>query len=440
MIKKIFICLIFLAAIIFPLACGNQNNAPTGPIGGSAATATHTPVPSFTPTPGGPTNTPTPLPAGANTPTFTPTFAVPTPVYEHTIATFASPNGMVVNGGVMRLAEKEDTGSGYEGLEIFDLGNGGVTTNAVPQEVGALAQGIPTPGSTSPWQPTTITLVGPQGFINPGGDGPAGGGTAYFSPASSGNSAYAAVLDVAPGGAATLYTGNDYELGWQYFIPGYGYDYEPIQTNGYGALAFNNPKAMTGDGNGNIYITDTGNHVVEEFWGYDNAPDLPGPGGLHKTGGNAGITFVNNTAPAAPTTFVSVGFISPYGITVDSSNNVWVTDTGYSPSVVQEFSFSGSVSILAAWPTVTGCVATGIAVAPAGSSIAGDICVADSGNNEVEIYNPAGTLLTVLSDPHSAYEGGHPFAPSCIGFNGASSTYDLWVADTSNEYVISFVP
>jgi hypothetical protein len=184
---------------------------------------------------------------------------------------------------------------------------------------------------------------------------------------------------------------------------------------------------------------------VEEFWGYDNAPDGFGPGGLHKTAGNAGITFVNNTAPANPVTFVSVPFISPYGITCDPNSgptlgNVWVTDTGYSPSVVEAFSFSGGVSILASWQTVAGCNATGIAIAPAGSSIAGDVCIADSGNNVVEIYNPAGTLLTVLTDPRSAYEGGKLFTPSCIGFNGASSSYDLWVADTSNEYVISFVP
>lgn len=105
---------------------------------------------------------------------------------------------------------------------------------------------------------------------------------------------------------------------------------------------------------------------------------------------------------------------------------------------MEKYSFSGGVTILAAWPTVAGCVATGIAVSPPGSPNAGDVYVADSGNNVVEIYNPAGTLLSVLSDPHSAYEGGLPFTPSCIGFNPSSSTYDLWVADTNNDYIISF--
>jgi hypothetical protein len=348
---------------------------------------------------------------------------------------------MVISGGLMTVAEKEDTGSGYYDLESFDLGNGGVTTNSVPIITDQLLQGIATPNSTPPWVPITITLQGPQGFVNPGGNGPAAQPAAPPNP-NSPNAAYAAVLDVAPGGTAVLYEGNDYENGWWAGGPPTAYDYdqsyEPVSVTGYGSIAFNNPKALTADSVGNLYVADTGNGLVEEFWGY-NGPVYPEPG-LGKTGGNAGITFVNNTAPANPITFVSVPFISPYGINCDFNNNIWVTDTGYSPSVVQEFSFSGGVSILAAWQTVAGCKATGIAIAPAGSSIAGDVCIADSGNNQVEIYNPAGTLLSVLSDPHSAYEGGKFFAPSCIGFNAASSTYDLWVSDTNNDYVISFIP
>jgi hypothetical protein len=134
--KKIVFCLILMSAIIIPLACGNQNNSPSGPIGGGGgATATSTASPTKTFTPGGPTSTPTPLPAGANTPTPTPTFAIPTPVYEHTYGTFASPNGMVIAGGVMSLAEKENSGAGYEGLEQFVLSNNGVTVNSVPIEL-----------------------------------------------------------------------------------------------------------------------------------------------------------------------------------------------------------------------------------------------------------------------------------------------------------------
>lgn len=431
---------------MIPLACGNQNNAPTGPIGGSAATATFTASPTKTNTPGGPTSTPTPLPAGANTPTFTPTFAVVPPTYEHTYATSASPNGMVIAGGLMTLAEKEDTSSGYYALESFSLGNAGVTTNTVPYINDYLLQGIPTPNSTPPWVPVTVTLQGPQGYVNPGFNGPVVQPNYPVNP-SSANSAYAAVLDVAPSGSAILYEGNDYEDGWWAGGPptalDYDSQYEPVEVSGYGGIAFNNPKALTADTVGNLYVTDTGNGLVEEFWGY-GGPVYP-QAGLHKSSGNAGITFVNSTAPANPVTFVSVSFISPYGITCDPNpgptlNDVWVTDTGYSPSVVQAFSFSGGVSILAAWQTVAGCKATGIAIAPTGSSIAGDVCIADSGNNQVEIYNPAGTLLSVLSDPHSLYEGGKFFAPSCIGFNAASTTYDLWVADTNNDFVISFLP
>jgi hypothetical protein len=425
--KKLALCLILLLAIMIPLACGNQNNSPNGPIGGGGATATFTSSPTKTNTPGGPTSTPTPLPAGANTPTFTPTFSVPIPVYEHTYGTASSPNGMVISANaasvtVMTLAEYQL--GGVEGVEYFYLGAGGVTTNIAgnfPGESGAILQGIPTPALTPPWEPTTVTLNGPQGFAYPNiGFG----------------SAYATILDLQSGGGALLYEGNANMAGWNNPY-NFGFLYEPQTTNGYGGTPFKNPKGLTADLIGDIYVADTGNGQVDEFNGQTPAGANGGTNNgiyqLHFIKGNGGITFINNTAPANPTTFVSVPFISPYAVAVDPSNNLWVGDTGYSPSVVEAYSTQGGVSILAAWPTVSGCVVHGITVSPI---VPNNVYVSDSGNNQIEIYNQLGTLLGVITDPHSSYEGGAFFAPSCVGCNNA--TGDLWVADTSNDNIISF--
>jgi len=416
--KKLVLCLILLSAIIIPLACGNSNNAPSGPIGGGGPTFTFTPTRTITP--GGPTatNTPTSTALGS-TATWTPTFAATIPVIENTYATSASPNGMVIAGGNMTLAEKQDVGAGTEGLQLFNLNSGGTTIASAPNLGASMVQGIPpTPAST--WVPPEVGLTGPQGFVNV----TATGGV------QSGNT-FAAVLDTS-GSAATLYEGNSNEFGYS----AYGYFYGPVQTNGYGALIFSSPKAMTADLNGNLYITDSGNSTVEEFWGFNFPNPTTGTGGIaqeHQFQGNAGILL--------PSGFTSVAFKLPYGITCDASSNVWITDTGYTPSVVQEFSFNGAVTVINGFQTVAGCVATGIAIAPATApaDIQNDILIADSGNKQVEIYSPNGALLTVISDPHSSFEGGRTFAPSCIGFNGAGGAQDIWVADTNNSVIVSFL-
>jgi DNA-binding beta-propeller fold protein YncE len=262
----------------------------------------------------------------------------------------------------------------------------------------------------------TTQLIGPQGFVNPGG-----------------NAGYSAILDVQSSGAATLYYGNSGEAGWSVYNLGWVYEPADVWGYGFGATAFNNPKGMTADVPGNIYIADTGNGYVEQFIG-----TIP----LHLWGGNAGVTF-NNGGGA---NFVTVAFKSPYALACDTANpaNVWVGDVGYAPSVVQEFS-SGGTTITAGFQTIAGCVIHGIAINPNN----GFVYVADAGLNQVEVYYgggawsltatapPIGTLLCVLTDPHSVYEGGRLFAPSCIAFD-TNSPPDLWVSDTNNDLIMSF--
>jgi hypothetical protein len=184
-------------------------------------------------------------------------------------------------------------------------------------------------------------------------------------------------------------------------------------------------------------VADTGTGSVDVFDGH-GGPNFP-EAGFHQLWGNAG-TYTNPNPPG--NTFTSVLFKSPYAVACDASDNLWVTDTGYSPSYVEEFSSATSsygVSIINAFQTIPGCVATGIAVPPATSIYKNFICVADSGNNQVEIYTQTGQIVGILADPLSYYEGGKKFQPSCIGFD-AQTPSSMWVADTANDNLISFKP
>jgi hypothetical protein len=377
--KKLLVLLILLSGLIIPLACSDNNSNK-----GSAPTL-----------PTGSTSTPTAIQGPPGTPTYTPVFTLPVPVFQHNYGTVGAPTGLVISGTNLTVSEYEIKATGPVAMvQGFNITGGG--TLSPPGETNFVLQGFPTPNTTPAWIPVTVVLNGPQGFTNPGG----GGGQA-------------SILDTQSNGSAILYWGSSGLPGWgaPYNL---GFLYEPYNTSSYGGAAFNNPKSLTIDSAGNSYIADTGNSCVEEFGGV-----IP----LHRWFGTAGVTF-------GP--FVSVGFKSPYAITTDSASppNVWVGDTGYNPSVIEEYS-SGGTTILGAWPTVPGCIVHGLAISPAGN-----IYVADSGNNMVEAYSPTGTLLTEWGDPGPAANEATPFKPSCIGFSG---TY-VFVGDAGvgNDFIDIF--
>lgn len=402
--RYVFAAFLLFSAVVIPLACGNQNNIPTV----ITASATKT----FTPTPTGTilTATPTNTSAGAFTATFTPTPAT-TVTFQNAYAAAAAPNGMViaVNGAVtlMTLAESQTSNGAALAVEEFEITN--TTANIPATNTNYLYQGFPTPNSTPAWEPSTVTLSGPKGFVNP----------AY------GGGSYAAILDTTSSGSGILYWGNSGMSGWNgsYGGTAYGFLYEPYNASGYSSTNFSNPEGLTADSNQNIYIADTGHALVEEF----NPPTGSQLGIQSHFGGISGQVFANPNG-----NFTSVVFRQPYAVACDTASpaNIWVTDVGYSPSVVEEYT-TGGVSIIAAWQTVSGCVAHGIAVCPSGAN-AGDIFVADAGNNQVEIYSPTGTLLgyfnATAQDPS--------FSPSCIGF--VPSTGIVWVGDTHTPLILSY--
>ncbi len=338
------------------------------------------------------TNTPG---AGTPTVTFTPVYPTATvPVYTNNYAASAKPNGMSVYNNQLYVSEAEP---GVTQLEQYTIAAGALTGGIWGN---AVITGYPTPNITPPWQGTTIVLVGPQGWANPGGAGPAGA---------------AAVLDTTSSGAATLYTGN----GGEWTGTQYGNGLLPTVGDGYSGVPFLSPKGMAVDySNGLVYIADTGNATVDELALY-GAP-----------------TYVQEWIHRWSSLMPSLPFKSPYAVTVDTNSNVWVGDTGYSPSIIEAFTSSGTTVIGSPVTTIAGCIVHGMAV----SILAGPVThiyVADAGNNKIEVYNvnnTGGTLLTAftmpISDPESL-----TFVPASVAIWNSN----IIVGDVGNDKIEVFV-
>jgi hypothetical protein len=404
--KKLALCLILLSTLMIPLACGNQNNSPSGPIGGGP-TATHTPVATSTPTtiPGGPTNTFTP---GGAPPTNTPTFAVPIPLFQHNFGTTAAPNGMVILGTSLTVAESDSNGPEVENFTIAAANDG---TVKVAPNVGLnnfvwTTFPIPNPAPTPAynplpaWTPVATGLNGPQGVV-------------YQTTAPN----YSSTLDAQPGGGAILYYGSSSTVGWSLY--GLGYVYQPFSVTGFDARGFNNPKGMGADGQQNVYVADTGNGRIEQF-------NQLGP--EHSWTGNPGNLITN----AGGIPFTTVAFKSPYAVVCDTNNpaTVYVADNGYNPPVVQMFS-AGGTTITGGFTTVANGTIHGLAVS---STAPYNIYVADYGLGQIEIYSQTGNLLGVITDPHG-YAEASTFTPNCLAFD--ANGY-IWAGDAVNEQIVSF--
>ena len=150
------------------------------------------------------------------------------------------------------------------------------------------------------------------------------------------------------------------------------------------AARFNNPSGVTIDTAGNVYVSDTGNHVIRKVL----------PTSLVSTfAGAAGISgSLDGVGTAAR-------FKSPAGIAVDAAGNVFVVDSGN--QVIRKIVVSGEVSTLAGTAGSAGILnGQGSAArfnTPLGISIsaAGNIYVTDSNSFTLRMVTPTGFVSTL---------------------------------------------
>ncbi|WP_235025407.1 NHL repeat-containing protein [Caballeronia terrestris] len=198
-------------------------------------------------------------------------------------------------------------------------------------------------------------------------------------------------------------------------------------ADGSGAAAqFNLPQAIAAEPAGNLYVADTANHIVRKIT----------PAGVVTTlAGTAGVTGSADGSGAA------ARFNYPQGIATDSAGNVYVTDSG---STIRKITPAGVVTTLAGtagmWGYADGSGAAGrfSGLRGIGADAAGNLYVADSGNNTIRKITPAGVVTTLAGTAGVAGRGdGSGAAAQFDGPTGiaADDAGNVHVADTNNYTV-----
>jgi streptogramin lyase len=196
-------------------------------------------------------------------------------------------------------------------------------------------------------------------------------------------------------------------------------------ANGSTALAsFNKPFGVAADTSGNIYVADAGNNMIR----------MISPSGTVSTFAGTGVAGAADGADSA-------SFNSPLGVAVDKAGNVYVAD--YENSLVRKISPAGVVSTLAGKSGVSG-FADGLDTAarfnlPESVAVdaAGNVYVADNGNNAIRKIAPAGLVSTVAGNGSAGSTNG---AGASASFNSpfgiaVDASGNIYVADAGNNLI-----
>jgi sugar lactone lactonase YvrE len=188
------------------------------------------------------------------------------------------------------------------------------------------------------------------------------------------------------------------------------------------AAQLDQPLGLAADGSGNVYVADAADNEIRKF----------APGGtittIAGTGGAGGFLRLCDDGAAT-----AAQLDNPEGVAVDASGNVFIADTGHNE--VCEVTAANMIRRIAGTgfqcQPARQCDHGSAAVdadlnQPEGVAVdsAGNVYVADTGDNEVRRISPDGTITTLASGLH------HPFAVT------VDSGGNVYIADTRDHEVL----
>jgi len=274
------------------------------------------------------------------------------------------------------------------------------------------------------------------------------------------------IRKITPAGVVTTLAGNAKFADWFLFADGRG-----------AAARFYHPAGIACDAVGNLYVADTQNNLIRKVTPAGQVSTLTGQtafpghrggsltsvlfatpigiacdaaGNLYVTGSSIGVRKitpagkVTTLAGAAASTGVAVPLGWPHGITLDNAGNLYLADSVN--DTIDKFTPAGVVTILAGKSGTFG-HSDGIGAAarfdtPTGVArdAAGNLYIADSGNNSIRKITPAGVVTTLAGSlPPGSVDGDGVAArfetPTGITIDAAGN---LYVTDCVNCTIRKF--
>jgi sugar lactone lactonase YvrE len=198
-----------------------------------------------------------------------------------------------------------------------------------------------------------------------------------------------------------------------------------------------NPDGLAVDGTGNLYIADSGNYRIRKVT----------PAGIISTVAGNGKPGFSGDGGAA----TSASMNGPAGITVDSTGNLYFTDTRNNR--IRKVNSAGIISTVAGngnqgfsgdgGPATSASLnfryQAGFYGGGIGLDSAGNLYIADDGNNRIRKVDPSGIITTVAGNGTQGLSGdGGPAASASLGGPtgvALDSNGNLYIADQGNGEV-----